>query len=196
MNSIRFDYIEESYEEWIDDDHSEEIPIFTSQVYIDEVNLIDYLKKYELPFAQKVGHPEIAGLYMGNSPNSEALENYYKFADFSSGNFISIFQCKECMSGFCPFNLEFKIRKYGQSICWYDFQQREYKYPFIMPPYTPHKNSPHEELMMVKANWDYRAFGPFKFSENNYNQALNNLKQKVQQTYKSYPFTPYNDKIK
>lgn len=178
VNSIRFSKAIKSFQEWVSNDTFEEIPFETIEVFIDNENLIEHLKRYELPLAKKVGHPEMAGLYVGHDP-SNLLKDVDKFDDFSSESLISLFQCKECKSATCPYDLVFKIRKDGRYVYWLDFRQQKSNYPFLGPPYT-NKKSDHQKLMEVKANWDYKGFGPFTFSEENYSSALNELRKTIQ----------------
>lgn len=176
VNSIYFTRANKSYSEWVDDNTTEEIPFTTTEVFIDNENLIEHLKRYETPLAEKVGHPEIAGLYIGNDP-SNPLEVTNKLEDFSPNSQIDLFQCEECLSALCPYRLTFNIRKEGKYIYWFNFQQTKSNYPYIGPPYKDSKKSPHQELMEVKAGWDYEGFGPFIFSEENYLLALGELRQ-------------------
>lgn len=175
VNAIRFSKAIKSFQEWAGNDTFEEIPFTAIEVFIDNESLVEQLKRYELPFAEKVGHPEMAGLYVGNDLSNKDAD---KFDDFSSESLILLFQCKECLSAKCPYDLVFKIRKDGRYIYWLDFQQQKSNYPFLGPPYT-NKKSDHQKLMEVKADWDYKGFGPFIFSEENYSTALKGLRKTI-----------------
>jgi hypothetical protein len=182
MNTIRFKKLEKFWEEWISDDHFEKIPYISTEIFINDTNLIDLLKIYELLFAQQSGHPEIAGLYTGIDPGDPTYI-YRKLKDFSQTSSISFFQCGECMSGLCPFNLGFKIRKENNCVYWFDFQQVKSNYPYRVPSRIPayntsSKRDPHNDVMNVKKDWDYSNFGPFQFSEIDYEVALKEVRTK------------------
>jgi hypothetical protein len=177
VNTIQFNEVTKSFQEWTGDNSFDEIPFNTIEVIVDGENLINHLKRYESPLAEKTGHPEIAGLYVGGDP-SNLLKSIDEFDDYSSESLVYLFQCDECMSSKCPFHLAFKISKEGNNIYWTDFQQQKSTYPFIGPPYT-NKKSDHQKLLEVKGNWDYKGFGPFVFAEEDYSNALKELRRAV-----------------
>lgn len=180
INTIRFDRVKKSFSEWMGpgDNDFEEIPFITTDVYIDNQNLIEHLKKYELPFAKKIGHPEIAGLYIGSDP-SDSLKKAEEFNNFSPDSLIYLFQCEECMSALCPYDLTFNIRKENQYIYWFNFQQTKSNYVYNPVLDSKFRESSHNKLMNLKADWDYSRFGPFIFSEKNYNQAVKELERTI-----------------
>lgn len=184
INVIRFERSQQSFPEWIGEDNYEDIPFISTDVYIDNQSFIDLLKQYELPFAQKINHPEIAGLYVGGDP-SDPLEAIEQFEKFNPDSKIGLYQCAKCYSGH-PFDLEFRIRKEGQFVYWYDFGQE----PQVMPPSPSEYNAPvvwrrlrpkdtHADQMKEKSKWNYDNFGPFKFDVNEYMKALDKCRQIV-----------------
>jgi len=177
VNSIYFKRVNKHQKEWVDDNTFEEIPFVVTEIFIDKKNLIEHLKKFELPFANKIERPEIAGLYIGNDPSNH-LEKTYNLEDFTSNSQIDLFQCEKCMSAICPYRLTFNMRKEGKYIYWFNFQQTKTNYPYLVPPYN-NKKSPHQKLMEVKAGWKYDEFGPFVFLEENYSLALKELRQTI-----------------
>tara|TARA_R110002124_G_scaffold287317_1_gene472647 strand:- start:2917 stop:3378 length:462 start_codon:yes stop_codon:yes gene_type:complete len=128
--------------------------IFSTQIIIDDRNLIDSLKDYELRFVEK-GNENIAGAYDGLDPkvlfanltNSEDEEN-------SKEDKSDILDC-DCGSRGC-WTFMIKVIEKQDSVIWTGFEQIHLG-----------KNS---------ANfWDYSDFKDFEFNKNEYFKKLNEL---------------------
>ena len=183
-NSISFFRENNTFKEWANTGY-DDVPFTTTAVLIDNKNLIEHLREYELPLASKIGHPEIAGLYIGGDP-SDPLECSNLFKDFSQKSSIGLFQCKECMSATCPCYLVFNIHKEGSYVYWDNFHQEKSNYLYTIPsePFQwtsqKKKNPPsHNSLMETKINWDYSKFGPFIFLEKDYLSELEKLQKTI-----------------
>lgn len=185
INTINLQRKQQFFQEYIDEEKFEDIPFTTTEIYIDSINLIDHLQKYEL---LQTGSDEnnIAGLYIGNDP-STPMSDMKKFTNFSSSNSVHLYQCSYCMSALCPFNIVFNINRTQDLVVWSSFRQQRSDYPFSDPPYEPpfqwkHQRKPdiHNSQMESKATWNYDEFGPFNFNYNEYVKAVENLKKEIE----------------
>ena len=126
-------------------------------ILINDIDLIRYLKKYELPYAKLEGNEKIAGVYQGIDP----LRLYKRLAynlDKDENGKITILGCI-CGEETC---WPMKIRTFdsGEKIIWKDFEQ-------------PDRNADCEDV------WDYSRFGEFTFNKKDYNKALNELRNEL-----------------
>lgn len=131
--------------------------IKTVIIYINEQNLIDLLKIYELPFAKKEGFENIAGGYDGISAETLLihLTNPNEF-DIDENGKVSILECECGCDGCWP--MKTKIIELKDKIIWTDFEQ-------------PNRTIGSHNF------WDYTNFGQFTFDKNNYYEQLDKLKQ-------------------
>jgi len=119
-------------------------------IFINGKNLIDLLKEYELPFAQKESHENIAGAYSGVGSH-DLLDRICK-----SGEHVTIFTCGSCGEDGC-WPMVIAIIEEGNSIRWKNFRQ------------------PHRGKNSKASFWDYSKFPEFVFEKNDYNNALKKL---------------------
>ena len=125
------------------------------RILINETDLIDMLRKYELPFATKEGSPTIAGGYSGIDP--ESLFKYLTNPDeddLDDFGRVSILECECGCQGCWPMNV--KIETQDGKILWTDFEQ-------------PHRNAESHN------HWDYSKFGQFEFDKRHYDELLAKL---------------------
>lgn len=128
-----------------------EVP--TVSILINDRNIIDILKEYELPFATKEGHSDLAGHYMGLAPESLYNELTDKHRE---SNHYFILECASCgLPGCWP--LVISISKEGDMVTWSNFHQ-------------PHRGNDSKTSF-----WDYSKFLAFHFSKGNYETELNKL---------------------
>ena len=108
-------------------------------ILINDIDLIKYLKKHELPYAKLEGNEKIAGVYQGIDP----LRLYQRLAfglDKNEMGKITILGCicgvEECWP------MKIRTIDSGEKIIWKDFEQ-------------PDRNADSEDF------WDYSSFGEF-----------------------------------
>lgn len=139
MNKIKFDIQNSEYSNLV-------IPI------IDGKSLISVLKKFELPFAKREGHLELAGDYKGVPINYiESVSDYYlglKQEQWLDGKTV-ILDCP-CLCVGC-WSFVTKINIDGNSIVWTEFEQ------------------------ICRDNWDYSKFDDFTFDKVQYENALKEI---------------------
>jgi uncharacterized protein (DUF3820 family) len=123
-------------------------------VFVNDKNLIDLLKEYELPFAKKEGHPDIAGTYSGMTPK-DFLYWFIK-ADWPGENNHAIFECSSCGEVGC-WPMIVSVSKEGNKVKWFNF------------------NQPYRGPKLGESSWDYSDFPTFEFSVENYNAEFDKL---------------------
>lgn len=126
-------------------------PYRESIILIDGRNLLDMIKEYELPFAQKEGNQDIAGGYMGMAPQV-LFDEVSKEKDEAT-----IFICKSCGEWYC-WPMFISIEKENNKVIWKNFRQ------FHRGPDSP------------ASYWDFSAFPVFVFDKRQYEEALERLK--------------------
>ena len=131
----------------------------TVKILINNIDLVEMLKKHELPFAKNEGDENKAGGYAGLTPE-RLLENltYPDFSDLEYSWKVTILGCVCGAEGCWPMRVEMSIEK--GKVLWTNFEQ-----PFRRAELNVH--------------WDYSAFGPFEFNEIDYNEQLAKLKQSI-----------------
>lgn len=129
----------------------------TVAILVNHLDIIDSLRKYEMPFAKKEGSEIIAGGYDGLSPETlyKHLTNPEEYDEDKNGK-VSILECKCGCEGCWP--MKIKAIDFGDKIIWTDFEQ-------------PHRNFDSHNF------WDYSEFGQFSFDKTEYNEQLDRLKQ-------------------
>ena len=120
-----------------------------SEIFINGKNLIDILGEYELPYAIREGHENMAGQYIGKTPN----ELYLSLSGPKNKNSIYVCGCGE--EGCWPMNIS--IVENENTVTWKDFHQ------------------PHRGPNSKASYWDYSGFGFFIFSKQEYTAALKEL---------------------
>ena len=133
-------------------------------ILVNGLDIIESLKKYEMPFVQKEGSKNIAGGYDGLSPETlyKHLTNPADFDKDENGK-ISILEC-ECGSEGC-WPMKIKAIDLEDKIIWTDFEQ-------------PHRNFDSHNF------WDYADFGQFSFDKKDYNMQLDRLSQTIKNSTK------------
>ncbi len=137
MNTIRFQ-VEEGK------DVAGETQLFAN-IFIDDKNLIDILRKYELPFAKKEGSEEIAGSYAALLPD-ELFSNLTMY-NGSESEQVAVLDCTCGCEGCWTFML--RVIETDDCIIWTDFEQ----------------------IHRAKGShnyWDYSNFPNFKFNKTDY----------------------------
>ena len=120
-------------------------------ISINGKNLIEMLKAYELPYAIKEGHPDIAGQYMGIG-SRELFERLSK-----PGQHKIIFICNGCGEEGCwPMIMD--IHENAHTATWSHFRQ------------------PHRGSTSKASYWDYSGFPTFTFDKIKYEAAMASLK--------------------
>lgn len=123
------------------------------QIWIDGNPLIDLLKVYELPFAQKEGNPQIAGAYMGFHPE-DFLQHLEEVNE--AGKTVLL----DCTCGVWGcWTLFARISPSENRVIWSDFEQK-------------HRRAGSAQF------WDYKDFGPFEFDRKDYEAQLEALKNR------------------
>lgn len=125
-------------------------------IFINDKNLIGLLKEYELPFATKEGHPDIAGGYAGMTP--EDFIYWFTVADWPGGNEHAIFTCSGCGEVGC-WPMVITESKDNGIVKWSGFHQQ------------------HRGPESKASHWDYSNFPSFEFSKENYNTELAKLRK-------------------
>ena len=128
------------------------------RLFIDGRDLIDMLKEFERPFAEREGSPDIAGAYSGlpaKYASGEYLLGMKKSIYGENRDKISLLECTCGCGGCWPFAA--KVTVLENSVIWSDFEQ------------------PHRTIKSAAALWDYSEFGPFEFARKEYEQELSKL---------------------
>lgn len=126
-------------------------------IFINDKSLIEMLKEYELPFATKEGHPDIAGGYAGMTPDDFLY--WYLSADWPGDGIHSILTCSGCGEVGC-WPMMVSVTDKGDSIIWEKFHQ------------------PHRGPESKASFWDFSNFPTFEFRKDNYESEINKLKVK------------------
>lgn len=130
------------------------------KMLIDGIDLIEILKKFELPFATRENHADIAGAYSGIPTEyitSDQLLGKCNLFYGDNSNKVPVLECECGCEGCWPFAV--KITETDSSIIWSDFEQ-------------PHRSD--EEIQPI---WDYSDLCPFEFDKTQYIEELNKLAQ-------------------
>lgn len=128
-------------------------------ILVNEKDLIDLLKIYELPFAKKEGSENIAGGYDGLAPETllKHLTNPSEY-EIDENDKVSVLECECGCDGCWP--MKVKTIELDDKIIWTDFEQ-------------PHRTVDSHNF------WDYTKFGQLTFDKNNYNEQLDILRQTI-----------------
>ena len=114
-------------------------------IFISDRNFIDIVRDVELPFAEKEGHPEMAGGYIGFS--SWYLKEC--FNSFIEDGKMDILNCGGCGNEGC-WPLVAEITTKGKTLVWSNFF------------------NPHREPDSKVGHWDHVNLGPFVFDKEQY----------------------------
>lgn len=116
------------------------------EIFIDGESLIDLVRNWEKPFAQREGHPALAGNYEWLPANKET---YLALQDAEVDDEKTALL--ECQCG-CPgcWPLLVNIRKEAETVIWRAFEQ------------------PHRSEESAAGFWNYVGFGPFVFERQTY----------------------------
>jgi hypothetical protein len=113
-------------------------------IFINDRNFIDMVREVELPYAEKEGHPELAGDYIGFMPVNLDVS----FNSFVKDGKMPVLHCGGCGDDGC-WSVVVKITTIGDTITWSNF-------------FNPHRLDDPPE------HWDYSALGPFTFDKEQY----------------------------
>lgn len=121
---------------------------------IDGKSLITILKKIELPLAKKEGSPSIAGAYDGIPISTVRPPSKYFYGEESErlNKKIPILICT-CLNGGC-WDFVAEIESIDKKIVWKNFEQ------------------------IHRRNWNYEQLGRFEFNKEQFELALEELKNK------------------
>lgn len=134
--------------------HGRKIP--AANIFINGKDLIEMIKEYELPFAIKEGHPDIAGGYAGMYPKDFLF--WYLDATWPEDGRRSILTCSGCGEVGC-WPMMVSVTEDNNTIKWSDFHQ------------------PHRGPESKASFWDFSNFPTFEFSKENYQDEINKLKK-------------------
>ncbi len=158
MDTLRF--------EIIDDQRPEAARIanpgnFRGLAYaINGTDLVELVRAVELPFAEREGHPEIAGDYGPLALNSVTGFTRYFMGEESGGadwpGWTVLLVCAACGTAAC-WPLLVKIEVSGATVRWHDFRQ------------------PHRGERSRAGEWTYDSFGPFVFDRRDYEAEVERL---------------------
>lgn len=118
-------------------------------IFIDQRNLIDMLKEYEVPFAKKEGSENMAGQYWWIY--KDALLSNLRLEYWNKPNLLGC----ECGEEAC-WPMWINIKKEDNKVIWSNFEQ-------------PFRTKQHNSF------WDYSNFGTFTFDIENYQNELKKL---------------------
>lgn len=129
--------------------------ITTVDISVDENPLANIIGPYEKPFAEKEGHPGLAGDYHPIGVASATLEQYYlgkEDADWGDGDNKTVLLGCSCGAMACwPLLCRITIEK--NKVIWSEFEQ-------------PHRDE----------DWDYSHFKGFEFDKQQYLNAIEDMK--------------------
>jgi hypothetical protein len=134
------------------------------QIRIDGSRLQDVVRDYEMPFALREGHPDIAGGYLGLDSSVCDHRAFFGEVDRDYGDESDKTALMECACG-CPgcWPLCARIAVTDTSVIWSDFEQ------------------PHRGPDAAAGHWDYSSFGPFEFDIDEYIREFTKIKTKEAQ---------------
>jgi hypothetical protein len=142
------------------------------QISIDGMKLQELAKNHELPFAQREGHPDIAGGYLGLDVEATNRNIFLGEAEFDYGEDSNKVALMECVCG-CPgcWPLAVRITKTSNTVLWSDFEQ------------------PHRGPDSAGGHWDYTGFGPFEFDLEQYLNEIAKLSERAEPSGSANPPT-------
>jgi hypothetical protein len=132
------------------------------EIYINGRNLIEMVREIEEPFAEREGHPDLAGTYTNIAarvlrPPSMHLDGKPEDDWYTYKGRVEVLSCGACGGSWCwPLSVRIEVRQ--ESIVWRDFVQ-------------PHRDDP-----CIQPVWDYSGFGPFMFDRAEYEQEIKRLR--------------------
>lgn len=133
--------------------YGNEIPVVS--VFINGENLVEQIKKYELPFAIKEGHLAIAGSYSAMYVKDFL---HWHYSDWPGNNQHVILTCADCGEVGC-WPLLVSVTETENSVMWNNFGQ------------------PHRGKNSTASFWDYSTFPTYNFSKENYQSEMNKLEK-------------------
>ena len=94
------------------------------EIYINGQELVDIVREIEDPFAQKEGHPNIAGAYGHNTPKFLYKELSEAFDDnsYSSKYGVPLLCCRDCGVWGC-WDIDVMVRRDDEFVYWENFRQ-------------------------------------------------------------------------
>ncbi len=125
-----------------------------SDIFIDDKNLIDILKEYELPFAKKGGNESLAGSYRALLPSD--LFSNLTMCKNSENKKVAVLDCPCGCDGCWTFMV--RVIETDEYIIWTDFEQIHRS-----------KDS--------KNHWDYSNLSDLRFNKTDYLIQVETLKQ-------------------
>ena len=134
------------------------------QISIDGTRLQDAVRDYEMPFAEREGHTNIAGGYVGLDASVCDYRMFLDDVDRDCGDECDKSVLMECSCG-CPGCWSFvaRITLTDSTVIWSDFEQ------------------PHRGPDSAAGHWDYDGFGPFEFDRAQYFREFARIGTEAQQ---------------
>ena len=132
------------------------------RIFIDGRDLIEMLKKFEKPFADREGAPNIAGAYSGLPEPAATTERFLGLADTGYGDCddkVAVLECECGWEGCWPFAVRIEVSE--ATVVWTQFEQ------------------PHRGAHSAQPHWDYEGFGPFTFDKNQYLHEIKKLRYRL-----------------
>ncbi len=122
-------------------------------IFVDGRDLVDILREYEMPFAQREGSTLIAGGYAGLPPNDVLPPSRHILGDprwevYKDVDRVSVLECECGVPGCWPFMVRITVEEH--TVIWSDFEQ-------------PHRREGHPS-----GGWSYAGLGPFVFEREQY----------------------------
>jgi hypothetical protein len=126
-------------------------------IFINGQDLVEILREYEMPFAQREGSMLIAGGYAGLPPKDALPPSRHFLGEpswelYRDGDRVSVLECTCGVPGCWPFMGRITVEE--DTVIWGDFEQ-------------PHRREGHPN-----GEWSYPGLGPFVFECEQYLQAL------------------------
>lgn len=131
----------------------------TVAIWINGRNFLEIVRDFEMPFAIKEGHPNMAGQY-AQLPPADIPDLWSHFHDdtlpyFSEDNKIYLFVCGCGTPGCWPLQAYIDVDE--NTVIWSDLEQ------------------PHRREYSRASHWRYDELGPFVFDRDQYEEALKSL---------------------
>ena len=126
-------------------------PYRAAHISIDGRSLLEMLREYERPYAQREGHPSIAGGYVWPEVSSVTRDTFLGKGADENGR-MALLDCSCGTPGCWPLMLHVSIG--AEEVVWSAFEQ-------------PHRSEGHPA-----GQWHYEGFGSFVFQRAQYDAEI------------------------
>lgn len=133
---------------------AEGTPYRAVKLLVDGVGLLELARAVETPFAQREGHPDLAGAYAW-LPGSPTTRRALTPRSTEEDEKVALLGCTCGETGCWP--LLARITHDASSVTWSDFEQ------------------PHRGEESAAGHWSYAGLGPFIFEREQYERELDKL---------------------